>query len=139
MKPYSHQVQYYETDMMGITHHANYIRWMEEARIDLMDRMGFPYQKMEAEGVLSPVRSVSCTYLKPSTFGDLVSIAVSLENFNGVVLTIRYAMTNQRNETVCEARSEHVFVSREGRIVRMKKEQPAFCEAIFKNLEPPQE
>ena len=57
----------------------------------------------------------------------------------GVVLTIRYAMTNQRNETVCEARSEHVFVSREGRIVRMKKEQPAFCEAIFKNLEPPQE
>ncbi len=139
MKPYSHQVQYYETDMMGITHHANYIRWMEEARIDLMDQLGFPYQKMEAEGVLSPVRSVSCTYLKPSTFGDLVSIAVSLESFNGVVLTIRYAMTNQRNETVCEARSEHVFVSREGRIVRMKKEQPAFCEAIFNHLQPPQE
>ena len=32
MKPYRHLVQYYETDMMGIAHHANYIRWMEEAR-----------------------------------------------------------------------------------------------------------
>ena len=31
MKPYQHTVQYYETDRMGITHHSNYIRWMEEA------------------------------------------------------------------------------------------------------------
>ena len=43
MKPYIHKVQYYETDMMGITHHANYIHWMEEARIDFMDQLGFPY------------------------------------------------------------------------------------------------
>lgn len=139
MKPCEHKVQYYETDMMGVTHHANYIRWMEEARIDLMDQLGFPYAKMESEGVLSPVRSVSCTYLRPSTFGDVIRIAVFLTSFNGVVLTIRYTMTNQWDETVCEARSEHVFVSREGRIVRMKKEQPAFCEAVFKNLEPPQD
>jgi len=34
MKAYSHKVQYYETDKMGITHHSNYIRWIEQARID---------------------------------------------------------------------------------------------------------
>ena len=130
MKPYFHKVQYYETDMMGITHHANYIRWMEEARIDFMDQLGFPYSKMEAEGVVSPVRSVSCTYLKPSTFGDLVCISVSVESFNGVVLSIRYTMTNQKNETVCEAQSEHAFINREGRIVRLDKEQPEFCEKL---------
>ena len=44
MQPYTKKVQYYETDMMGIAHHANYIRWMEEARIDFLDRMGFPYR-----------------------------------------------------------------------------------------------
>ena len=38
MKPYIHKVQYYETDKMGITHHSNYIRWMEEARVDFMER-----------------------------------------------------------------------------------------------------
>ena len=58
-KLYAHKVQYYETDMMGMVHHANYIRWMEEARIDFMDRLGFSYRKMEEEGVVSPVRSVS--------------------------------------------------------------------------------
>jgi len=43
MKPYIRKVQYYETDMMGVTHHANYIHWMEEARIDFIpfDRKAF--------------------------------------------------------------------------------------------------
>ena len=43
MKEYLHKVQYYETDMMGITHHSNYIRWMEEARIDFLSQIGWDY------------------------------------------------------------------------------------------------
>ena len=57
MSPYIRKVQYYETDMMGVVHHANYLHWMEEARIDFLDRLGFPYADMEAAGVISPVRS----------------------------------------------------------------------------------
>lgn len=33
---YIHRVNYYETDKMGITHHSNYLRWMEEARLDFL-------------------------------------------------------------------------------------------------------
>ena len=40
MTPYRHKVQYYETDRMGVTHHSNYIRWMEEARVDLLEQIG---------------------------------------------------------------------------------------------------
>jgi len=116
---------------MGVTHHANYIRWMEEARIDFMERIGFPYDRMEESGVLSPVRSVTCQYKRPSTFGDTVRVAVSAESFNGVVLTLRYDMTKaDTGETVCQARSEHVFVSRDGRILRVKRDMPEFCAAI---------
>ena len=95
IKAYVRKVQYYETDMMGITHHANYIHWMEEARIDFMDQLGFPYTRMEAEGVLSPVKALSCEYKSPCTFGEEISIAVSVESFNGLVLTIVYDMQNQ--------------------------------------------
>lgn len=137
MKPYVHKVQYYETDMMGITHHANYIHWMEEARIDFMDQLGFPYKKMEAEGVFSPVKTVSCEYRQPSTFGDEISISVSAESFNGVVMVIVYDMKNQRGETVCAARSEHVFLNREGRFVRMKRDMPDFCRAIEESMSRP--
>ena len=131
MKPYRRKVQYYETDMMGVTHHANYIRWMEEARIDFMDQLGFPYARMEAEGVVSPVRSVECTYLKPCTFGDEIDIMVSVVSFNGVVLAIRYEMINAGSgEKLCTAGSEHVFLDREGHFVRLRRVMPEFCAAI---------
>ena len=38
MNTYIHKVHYYETDRMGITHHSNYIRWMEEARVNFLDQ-----------------------------------------------------------------------------------------------------
>ena len=46
-KGYNHTVQYYETDKMGITHHSNYIRWMEEARVDFLKQIGWDYDKLE--------------------------------------------------------------------------------------------
>jgi len=58
MKDYVHKVNYYETDKMGLTHHSNYIRFMEEARVDFMEQLGFGYEKMEAEGVGSPVIAI---------------------------------------------------------------------------------
>ena len=51
---YRHIVQYYETDKMGITHHSNYIRWMEEARIDFLSQIGWSYAKLEEEGIIFP-------------------------------------------------------------------------------------
>ncbi len=131
MQPYLKRVQYYETDMMGIAHHANYIRWMEEARIDFMDQMGFPYARMEAEGIISPVRAVSCRYIKPCTFGDAVRISVAVEGFNGVVLTLRYDMTREADGAlICQATSEHVFLRRDGGIIRMKRDMPEFSAAL---------
>ena len=55
MKPYIHQVQYYETDRMGITHHSNYIRWMEEARVAFLGALGWGYSQLEVIGIISPV------------------------------------------------------------------------------------
>ena len=135
MKPYMHKVQYYETDMMGIVHHANYLHWMEEARIDFMDRLGFPYSEMEKKGVLSPVRALSCEYRHSCTFGDEIAVSVSVESFNGVVMVIAYEMKDSRGETVCAARSEHVFLNREGRFVRLKREMPGFCAAIEESMQ----
>jgi acyl-CoA thioester hydrolase len=134
MKPYIHKVQYYETDMMGITHHANYIHWMEEARIDFMDQLGFPYAEMEKKGVLSPVKSLACEYKNSCTFGDEISVVVSIYSFNGVVMTIRYDMRNQNGEEVCSARSEHVFLDKNGHFVRLKRDMPEFYAKVSEEL-----
>ena len=130
MEPYKHLVQYYETDMMGVTHHANYIHWMEEARIAFMDQLGFPYARMEAEGIISPVVEISCRYRKPCTFGDVISVSVMVESFSGVKMTLVYDMRSSKGETVCTARSEHTFTDRSGHILRLKRVMPEFCAAM---------
>lgn len=127
------RVQYYETDMMGVVHHANYIHWMEEARIEFMDRMGFPYKRMEAEGVLSPVKNIQVNYLKPCTFGDEVEIRAGVRDFNGVVITMFYEMS-VNGEPVFNGTSEHVFLDRNGKFVRMKRVMPEFCAAVEQQI-----
>ena len=69
-------VNYYETDKMGITHHSNYIRWMEEARTAFLNRHGCGYAWFESVGVVSPVLSVSCQYKHSSTFEDRINIKI---------------------------------------------------------------
>lgn len=131
MKTYIHKVNYYETDKMGITHHSNYIRWMEEARIDFLEQIGFGYAKLEEDGIISPVIGVECEYKSPTKFGDLVDIKVEIEEFKGVRLVIKYLMTkHDSNEMVLEGRTKHCFLNGEGRPIILKKQFPAFDQKL---------
>lgn len=131
---YQHKVQYYETDKMLVTHHSNYIRWMEEARVDYLEKIGWPYTRLEEEGIISPVISVDAKYKKSTTFNDLVDIEVKIQEFRGLKLKLVYQMTNQNGEAVCEGHSEHCFLSREGRPMMIRDTYPGFYEAIMKAL-----
>lgn len=63
-------VRYAETDKMGIVYHANYLIWFEVARTDFLNKLGFPYQRLEDAGIMSPVLKVDIDYGKPFTYGD---------------------------------------------------------------------
>ncbi len=132
MQPYRHTVQYYETDRMGITHHSNYVRWMEEARIDFLAQIGWDYAKLEELGVLSPVLGIDCRYRASTTFADVVTIVVAVEELKPVRLKLSYNMTGEDGKVVCESHSEHCFVSAEGRPVRLNRTLPEFYEALRK-------
>ena len=74
MKPYQHTVQYYETDRMGLTHHSNYIRWMEEPRVDLLAQLGWNLERLEAMGAVSPVTALVGKYRPATNFPEAISI-----------------------------------------------------------------
>lgn len=139
MKIYTHTVHYYETDKMGITHHSNYVRWMEEARIDFLKQIGWDYARLESLGIISPVTAISCSYKESTTFSDEVSITVSVEEFKGVRLKLLYTMINAEGKIVCQANSEHCFLNKEGRPIRLKKEFPDFYNALVELAGPAEE
>ncbi len=131
---YEHKVQYYETDQMGIVHHSNYIRWFEEARTDLMDRLGFGYDKMEECGILMPVLSVSAEYKHPAKYGETVRILASVTEFTGVKLTVRYVVEDAvSGEKKVLGETRHGFVSRSMGMVRLKRDYPELYR-IFSDL-----
>ena len=135
MEKYIHKVQYYETDKMGITHHSNYVRWMEEARIDFLEQIGLGYRKLEDAGIVSPVVAVACEYKAPTTFDDSVEITVGIEQFRGVKLELGYTMVRAEDgKLVMQGSSTHCFVDRNGRPIALKKQFPELDAALKARL-----
>lgn len=131
MKAYNHIVQYYETDKMGITHHSNYVRWMEEARVDYLKQIGWDYAKLEEMGLASPVVELNCKYKSMTTFSDSVNIEVKVKEIKGTKLIISYEMKKEDGTLVLEGESKHCFLSRDGKVISIAKEYPDFYNTLL--------
>lgn len=132
IKPYVREVRYYECDRMGVTHHSNYIRFMEEARIDWMDQLGYGFEKMEAEGIVSPVISLTCNYKRPTTFKDRIVIEVKVDTLSALKIGFRYVM-KCGDVVVFTAESLHCFLDA-ARPISMEERFPALFKLISDTL-----
>lgn len=125
MTEYTHRVQYYETDKMGIAHHSNYIRWFEEARLDYMDKIGLPYKVMEDMGYMCPVLSVACEYKKSVTFDDKVKIITKLTDYGNVRHSFSYSVINAETGELCATGStSHCLLTDTGKVTSLKRKHP---------------
>lgn len=134
MYTYRHRVQYYETDRMGVTHHSNYIRFMEEARTAWMEDFGWSYKKCEELGMVGPVLGVSCQYKKTTTYDDVIAVEVRMLSYNGLRMTVGYRMT-VGEDLVATGETEHCFLNEHGFPVRLKREYPELDAILRQELE----
>lgn len=125
MFTYKRKANYHETDKMGIIHHSNYIKWMEEARIEYMESLGFGFEKVEELGIMSPVAGLSIDYKRPVRFPDVVEVRLSVTRYSGVVQEVTYEFYNTTtDELSAVATSKHCYINAEGRVVNLKKVIP---------------
>ncbi|MCR5681359.1 MAG: acyl-CoA thioesterase [Clostridiales bacterium] len=122
---YVRRINYYETDRMGIVHHSNYIRYLEETRCDWMETVGIPMSLLEERGFTIPVLEVTCRYLHPVTSGDVIRIVPKITLYNGVRMTVAYVITDEKTgQPVAEASSGHCFTTLDLHPANMKKKAP---------------
>ena len=132
---YTHKAQYYETDQMGIVHHSNYIRWFEEARVDFFEKIGWSYKDIEDMGIISPVLEVQAKYHSMVHFNDTVKIGTFIESFNGIKLTMHYSITDaQTGELRTDGISRHCFMSKDGKLLSLKRSYPDFYEKLIQQM-----
>ncbi|MBQ9827329.1 MAG: acyl-CoA thioesterase [Lachnospiraceae bacterium] len=135
MYTYKRKAQFHETDRMGIIHHSNYIKWMEEARVGMMDLLGVSYRDMEDKyRIGSPVVSVNVDYKKYVEFGDELEIEVSVKKYNGAILEVCYNIVNRtKDQLAATAWSKHCFL-KDGKLVSLKHEIPELDRSFREEL-----
>ncbi len=108
-------VRYYETDLMGIVHHSNYIRYMECGRHDMLVQFGIPIWEIERQGVMAPIVEVQSRYLLPARMGDRLKIVTIVDSIPTAKLFIKNEIYNQRGELLNTGRVTLGFIDAETR------------------------
>jgi len=120
----SHQtrirVRYAETDQMGVVYYANYLVWMEVARVEYCKALGFRYKDIELEdGVLLAVIEAQCRYLFPARFDEDVIIETRVAEANSRIVSFRYEMHLEDGRKLATGSTRHIFCNREMKPVRL--------------------
>ena len=129
----SHQtrvrVRYAETDQMGVVYYANYLVWMEVARVEFCKALGFRYKDMELDdGVLLAVVEAHCRYQYPARFDDEVIVETNIAEANSRIVSFGYEMRlAEGNRKLATGSTRHLFCNREMQPVRL----PAKYRAMF--------
>jgi acyl-CoA thioester hydrolase len=118
----AHRVPFYETDAMGVVHHSNFVRYLEEARVVWLDAYDQPYTEYVAQGIHFATTRVEVDYRRPVRFDETVEIQVWPEWVRGASLRLAYAL-HVKGALVALAATEHASVDTEGHVRRIPKER----------------
>lgn len=125
-------IYFEDTDFSGLVYHANYLRYMERARSDMLACAGIDQRSAfeGGEGVYA-VSELSIKYRRPARFDDQLNVVSTVEQLGGATVHIHQRVM-LGGEILTDARVVAAFLSREGR----PKRQPKTWIAAFETLLP---
>lgn len=116
LNSYKKFVQYHETDMMGVAHHSNYIKWMEEARVDVLRNTTLKECHAPYIDYTLAVLQTSCIHKRPCRFGDEVEVKTKVYS-EGSKFRFVYEIYN--GDTLCALGfTLHIGVDRDLKVVK---------------------
>jgi len=115
-------VAFFETDAMGVVHHANYVRHLELVRVHWLDEHDQPYRIYAEQGLHYATTHVEVNYQKSTVFDDVIEIAAWLDWVRGATIRLEYELSCN-GSCVATASTVHAMVNSNGRVRRIPKEQ----------------
>jgi len=73
--------QFYDLDPMGVVWHGHYSRFFEEARCQLLDKIGYNYAEMQASGYIWPIVDMRIKYVRPIRFHQTFIVTATIVEF----------------------------------------------------------
>ena len=127
----SYRIIYGDTDQMGVVYYANYLKWFEIGRTELLRQIGIPYASIEEKGLRFPVTEVSCRYFRPSRYDDVITIETALTSLGRVTLTFSYRILRKEKDDevlIASGWTKHACVDERGEVAKI----PPVLEAALK-------
>ena len=128
--------RYAETDQMGFVHHSVYAIWYEQARTELLNQAGIPYDEIEKAGVLSPLVELKCQYKRPAHYNQEVTVYTKIVEVKPAKCVLQYELFDKENVLLNIGETTLAWIdAKNGRLVSLKKVLPEVYEKMLSMVE----
>lgn len=125
------RVRYAETDKMGVVYHANYLVWFEIGRTDHLKEIGINYRELEEMGIMVPVLEVSCKYIQPARYDDLITVDTVISEVGKAKFKFKYEIKRDIDGALLvRGETTHLFVDKNFKPLNLKKQNPEIWEKL---------
>jgi acyl-CoA thioester hydrolase len=112
------RVRYQETDAQGRVHHANYLKWFELGRVELLRASGHSYRELEEAGIFLVVAEAALSFEKPASFDDLLTLTTTTVKAKGARIEHRYEVFHG-TDLLARGTTTVACIDRNGRVCRL--------------------
>lgn len=102
-------IPFYDNDPMGVVWHGNYVKYLEVARCDMLDKLGYNYIDMKNDNVMYPIAKLDMKYIKPAIFNQKVTVVCSIEELEPSLI-IKYEILDESKQKIFKAKSMQICV-----------------------------
>lgn len=105
-------VQFYDLDPLNVVWHGNYIKYLETARCELLDKLGYDYEDMKRDNVAYPVATTDLKFIKPCVFNQKLKIITSVEEIEPSLI-MKYTIYDAKTgDKLFKARSMQICIDK---------------------------
>ncbi|WP_308915671.1 tol-pal system-associated acyl-CoA thioesterase [Jannaschia sp. LMIT008] len=112
------RVYYEDVDLAGIVYYANYLRFVERARSEMIREVGIDQAAMRRDGSVFAVRRVEADYLRPARYDDELVVETALADVMGARFMLDQTVLRD-GERLFAARVQIVCIGLDGRPRRL--------------------
>ena len=124
------RVYYEDTDASGRVYHANYLKYLERGRSNLIYQSKYNHQELFKKfNIIFVVKSLYINYLKPAFFEDIIEVQTSLNLLSRVKLNFNQKII-RNNELLADAEVIVIPINTKGKIIKLNEDLYSFLKTI---------
>ena len=116
------RVYYEDTDCGNVVYYANYLKYMERSRTELLREKGINLSLLQKEGYLFIVSEVHIKYKASAKYDDLLDIDSIIKSISFASITFSTTIKNSSGKLLVTGDVKLAFINREGKICRIPEE-----------------